>query len=200
MTELREPVVAYGKNKLTIEEYLEWEKAGRDKHEFYQGEVFAMAGANRRHNLIATNLMRDIATALRRDPCQPYGSDMRIHIPENSLFTYPDLTIICGEPISSVHDEDSFIHPVVIIEILSPSTRNYDRGEKFRLYQDIPTLKEYIMVDMESVQIEVFRLNEENRWVLQRYQALSDQVFIAAVNVLLPISSIYENTRLAAEQ
>jgi Uma2 family endonuclease len=125
---------------------------------------------------------------------------MRIHIPENTLFTYPDITIICGEPISSAQDEDSFIQPTVIIEILSPSTKSYDRGEKFRLYRDIPTLKEYILVDAESVSIEVFRINDEKHWELQEYNDLSVDVPVTAVNISLPLSGIYESTKLAKKQ
>jgi Uma2 family endonuclease len=196
MTELREPVVAYGKSKLTIEEYLDWEKAGEAKHEYYRGEMFAMAGAGARHNLIATNLMRDIATALRGKSCTPFGSDMRIHVPENTLFTYPDISIICGDPVSSDPDEDSFIHPTVIIEILSSSTKSYDRGEKFRLYRDIHTLKEYILVDTESIHIEAFRMNDRGYWELQEYKDVSGQLDIKAVNVSLSVSDIYERTKL----
>ncbi|HKB46022.1 MAG TPA: Uma2 family endonuclease, partial [Chitinophagaceae bacterium] len=149
--EIKEPAVAYGKNKMTIEEYLQFEKASDTKHEYYRGEVFAMSGVKPRHNVIAKNLMRDIATALRGKPCQPYGSDTRINIPENTLFTYPDISIICGDIIPSGYDEDTATQPVVVIEILSKSTRDYDRMGKFKLYRDIPALKEYILVDSESV-------------------------------------------------
>ena len=192
MTEVREPVAAYGKTRVTIEEYLDWEKAGQDKHEFYEGEIFLMAGAGRRHNRIATNLTRDIATALRGKPCQPYGSDLRIHIPENTLFTYPDITIFCDDPIPSDEDEDTFIRPVVILEILSPSTRSYDRGEKFRLYRDIPSLKEYILVDSGSVHVEIFRINNKGFWELQEYKVRSGRLSIKAVGVSLAVADIYE--------
>lgn len=197
MTEVREPAVAYGKNKLTIEEYLQWEKEGREKHEFYRGEIFAMAGAGSRHNIIFKNLFRDISSQLKGKPCQPYGSDLRIHIPENSLFTYPDISVICGDLVSSDEDENSFIRPAVIIEILSPSTQSYDRGEKFRFYRDIPTLKEYIMVDSESVSIEAFRTNDRGHWELQEYKTATGNMDIATVNISLLISDIYEGTRLA---
>lgn len=196
MTEVREPVSVYGKLKVTIEEYLAWEKAGEDKHEFYRGEIFSMAGAGKRHNRIATNLMRDIATALRGHPCQPYGSDMRIHIPENTLFTYPDISILCGDPVASDEDENSFIHPVAIIEILSSSTRSYDRGEKFRLYRDIPSLKEYVLVDAGSVGIEAFRINDRGFWELQEYKRLSGKFTLRSVGVSLPIAAIYEGVSI----
>lgn len=199
MTDVREPVEVYGKLNVTIEEYLDWEKAGQEKHEFYQGETFLMAGAGKRHNRIATNLIRDIATVLRGKPCQPYGSDMRIHIPENTLFTYPDISIFCNDPVASDEDDDSFIHPVVIIEILSPSTKNYDHGEKFRLYRDIPSLKEYILVDSSSVMVEAFRINTHGFWELQEYRNLSGKLAIKAVGISLVINAIYEGTGLLSQ-
>jgi Uma2 family endonuclease len=97
MIEVRDPLVVYNKKILSEEEYLEFEKSSESKHEFFKGEVFAMAGAEIRHNIIFKNLFRDISNKLRGKPCQPYGSDMRIHIPENSLYTYPDISIICGD-------------------------------------------------------------------------------------------------------
>jgi Uma2 family endonuclease len=135
MHEVREPAIAYGKQKLSIEEYLQFEKASVEKHEYYQGKIFAMSGASNKHVKIHSNLFIALGSLLRGKSCQPYGSDLRIHIPQNSLFTYPDLAIICNELISSDIDEDSFIQPAIIFEILSPSTRQYDRGEKFRFVQ-----------------------------------------------------------------
>jgi Uma2 family endonuclease len=194
--EVKEPAVAYGKNKITIEEYLQLEKASDVKHEYYEGEVFTMSGAKPRHVVIAKNLMRDIATALRGKPCQPYGNDLRIHIPENTLFTYPDISIICGDIVPSEYDEDTATLPVVIIEILSKSTRGYDRNGKFKLYRDIPLLKEYILVDSESVNIEAFRINTNNHWELEEYKTESGNLIIPSVNFSVPIADIYEGTKL----
>ena len=110
-----------------------------------------------------------LGNKLKGKRCKPYGSDQRIHIPSNTLFTYPDISIVCGEIITLNNDEYNVLNPTVIIEVLSKSTKNYDRGEKFKLYRDIPTLKEYILVDSESIHIEVFRLNENNHWELEEY-------------------------------
>lgn len=194
--ELREPVAVYGKKKMTAEEYLQFEKTADHKHEFYQGEVFAMAGASPRHNIIAKNMLRDIASALRGKPCQPYGSDLRIHIPENTLYTYPDISIICGDILTASDDKDTATGPVVLIEILSPYTKNYDRGGKFKLYRDIPQLKEFIMIDSESVFIEAFRLNEKQHWELEEYRHLADVMNILSVQVTVPLADIYEGTKL----
>ena len=157
--DVKEPLPAYSKDRYTIEEYLEMENAAAEKHEYYKGEIFAMSGAKLTHNMIVTNIFGNLYSKLKGKPCRPFGSDMRIHIPANTLFTYPDISVMCGEIESRDNDDMNFLNPTVIIEVLSPSTKNYDRGEKFRLYRDIPSLKEYILVDSESISIEAFHIN-----------------------------------------
>ncbi|MET0393532.1 MAG: Uma2 family endonuclease [Chitinophagaceae bacterium] len=198
MMMLREPVVAYGKKQFTVEEYLDYENASPEKHEYYQGEIFARAGASNRHNLVFSNLFTELGIRLKGKKCRPYGSDLRTHIPENTLFTYPDISIVCGDIINSPRDKDSNTRPVVIIELLSSSTRSYDRGEKFMLYRAIPSLKEYILVDTESVHIEAFRLNDSHRWELQEYKGMAGALQVAAVGITVPVADIYEGTRLTA--
>ena len=205
--EIREPVVAYGKSKFTEEEYLEFERNSLEKHEYYRGEIFqlagrrdflSMAGAAKRHIIISRNIMRDIATALRGKSCQPCGSDMRIFIPENTLYTYPDLSIICGDAMSMLIEENKEFasQPIVIIEILSPSTRAYDKGEKFVLYRAIPSLKEYILIDTDAVHIEAFRINERGNWELEEYKSLADKFPVPSVGIELFMQDIYEDTKL----
>jgi Uma2 family endonuclease len=196
MQEVREPAIAYGKQKLSIEEYLQFEKKSVEKHEYYQGEVFAMSGANNTHNWIFTNLFGILISKLKGSSCRPYGSDMRMHIPENTLFTYPDISIYCGEPTPTDFDQDTVIKPTVIFEILSPSTKQYDRGEKFRLYRDIPNLKQYILVDTESINVEDFRINEKGFWELHEYRLPNDQVLLPSLRITISIQEIYEGTKL----
>jgi len=188
--EIREPIVAYGKKIFTIDEYLEFERSSRDKHEYYQGEIFAMSGAGFAHNLIFSNVFREVANWLKGKSCQPFGSDMRTHIPKNTLFTYPDISIYCGE--INEFNEDTLLYPSVVIEILSPSTKNYDRGEKFKLYRDIPALKEYILIDTKSIGVEAFRLNVQNRWELEEYKSADDELSIRTVQLAIPLYEIYE--------
>ena len=194
--EVRDPVVVYNKSKLSVEEYLQFEKASRDKHEYFKGEIFAMAGAGARHNVIFSNLFGDLAYRLKGKPCKPYGSDLRVHIPENSLFTYPDISIICGEIIPSQVDADTAVQPTVIIEILSPSTRNYDQGIKFKLYREIPTLKEFITIDSESIGIEAYRINSQGNWELKDYRSIDETLTIPSVGLSLSLKEIYEGTKL----
>jgi Uma2 family endonuclease len=194
--EIREPHPLYQRKNYTIEEYLEMEKASLEKHEYYKGEIFAMAGAGPRHNVIFSNVFGDLAYRLKGHPCRPYGSDMRIHIPENSLFTYPDISIVCGELVVANEDEDTAVKPTVIIEILSKSTRDYDRGGKFMLYRAIPTLKEYILIDSEAVHVEHWSINKDNLWQLQEYKQAIDVCKIQTVGLELELPEMYEGTKL----
>lgn len=194
MIEVREPILVYNKKLLTTEEYLAFERDSIEKHEYYKGEVFAMSGAGTTHNIIFSNLFGEIFTKLKGKSCKPYGSDMRLHIPENTLFTYPDISIYCGN--MKQVDDNNALEPTVLIEILSPSTRNYDRGGKFKLYREIPSLKEYILVDTESVNIEVFRINPSAHWELEEYKTIGESLNIPILKLSVPLNDIYEGTKL----
>lgn len=196
MVEVRDPLVLYSKTRFSEEEYLAFEKDSAEKHEFFRGEIFSMAGADTRHNVIFSNLFVGLGIQLKGKPCKPYGSDLRIHIPQNTLFTYSDISIICGDIVSSPLDADTATQPVVLIEILSPSTRLYDRGEKFALYRDIPTLKEYVLIDAHSVRVEVYRMNERSNWELQEYRSIEETLQIQSVGVSIPLREVYEGAKL----
>jgi len=203
--EVHEPIAVYGKKKFTVEEYLEFEKTSLEKHEFYKGEIFrmpghgellAMSGASIKHNIIFSNLFTGLGIRLKGKSCQPYGPDMRINIPENSLYTYPDISIICGDLQNSNEDEDSVVGPIILIEILSPSTRSYDQGEKFRLYRDIPSLKKYVIVDTEAVRIDVYSINDKGHWELEEYKSMTAQFTLTSVDIIIPVSEVYERTKI----
>lgn len=183
--------MAYGKKLFTAGEYLELERKAERKHEFYGGEIFAMAGAGLRHNKLFSNLFGELAIHLKGKKCRPFGSDMRIHIPQNTLYTYPDISVLCGNYTPAENDEDTATLPVIIIEILSASTKNYDRGDKFKLYRDIPSLKEYILVDSDSITIEAFRINASGHWELEEYKNLTDNLLIRAIELSIPVIEIY---------
>lgn len=194
MNDIREPIPAYGKEKLSIDEFLIFERDSLQKHEYYQGEVFAMSGAGRRHNILFVNVLGHLINKLKGKNCRPFGSDMRLHIPENTLFTYPDISVYCGE--MKTMDDDNGLEPTVLIEILSPSTRDYDRGGKFKLYREIPTLKEYILIDTEAISVESFRLNETNHWELEEYNNADAQLQIPSLELSISLQDIYEGTKL----
>jgi Uma2 family endonuclease len=160
------------------------------------GDLLAMAGAGYNHNEIFSNFFGYLSYKLKGQKCKPYGSDKRLNIPENSLFTYPDISIYCKDAVDSPY-KDTAVNPTVIIEILSRSMGNYDHGEKFALYRGIPTLKEYILVDSETIRVEVFRINERSHWELEEYKKIEDILEVKTVQVSISLSEIYEGTKLA---
>lgn len=194
--EIQEPAVAYGKQKMTIEQYLEFENAADEKHEYYQGEVFAMSGAKITHNRIVANALTSIGLFLRGKPCKPYGSDLRIYNEKNTLFTYPDISIFCDEVLTLNDDEMNALNPVILIEVLSPSTKNYDRGSKFKLYRDILTLKEYVLIDSEKKNIEIFAINPDGYWELREYKDINDVITINNIHMQISMEEIYSGTKL----
>lgn len=196
MMEINDPALAYQKKHWTIAEYLEMEEKSEEKHEYYKGEIFAMSGSKVPHNTIAVNLCTILHVKLRGKGCRPFNSDQRIHIEKNSLFTYPDVSIVCGEIKTLNNDDWNILNPTVLIEVLSPSTKSYDRGDKFKLYRDIPSLKEYILVDSEHISVEVFWINEKGHWELVECNNPEEDVQLQSLSVSLPMKDIYEGTTL----
>jgi len=187
---IQEPALKY--NYISPEEYLEQEMAAVEKHEYYRGEVFGMSGASREHNEIYSNIFTDIGSKLKGKGCKPYGSDFRVHIPKNTLYTYPDIIIICGDPELIDEKFGTVTNPSVIFELLSHSSRNYDKGEKFTLYRDIGSLKEYILVDTERIHVEKHIRREDNSWVLTDYRSLDEFFTIETVQVSLLLKDVYD--------
>lgn len=179
------------KQHVSPEQYLETERLALEKHEFYRGEIFAMSGATFRHNQIFKNTYINLGSKLKGKPCQPYGSDLRIHIPNNSLFTYPDIFIICGQPEMTDTIKDTVVNPSVIMEILSKSTYDYDKGQKFTLYRDIVSLKEYILIDSMSVRVEHYYKNDDGSWTLKDYRTIDDKIHIQTIAAELLLSDVY---------
>ena len=194
--EVKEPALAYGRKNWTIEEYLQMEETSVEKHEYYQGEIFAMSGTKLPHVIICKNLIVGLGEKLKGKSCQPYGSDLRIHIPTNTLFTYPDISIFCGDVKTLNDDEWNAVNPTALIEVLSPSTKTYDRGDKFNLYRDISSLKEYILIDSSSVLVEAFSVNEHFNWELREYKAVDNILRLHSIQADMPLREIYEGTKL----
>jgi Uma2 family endonuclease len=188
--EVKEPALQY--KFISAEAYLANEKAALEKHEFYKGEVFAMSGASLKHNQIFSKIFISIGNKLKGNRCRPYGSGLRIHIPKNSLYTYPDISIICGDPELTGEQFDTAVNPSVIIELLSKSTRNYDKGEKFTLYRDIDSLKEYILIDTEKIHVEKHLRFADNSWQLTEFKNIENIFTINTINIQVALNSIYE--------
>ncbi|MBK8054899.1 MAG: Uma2 family endonuclease [Saprospiraceae bacterium] len=173
-------------------EYLELEINSVEKHEYYQGEIFAMAGATVEHNRIASNTFVELGSGLKNKNCVPYNSDLRIHAQTNSLYTYPDISVICGEVEKLDNVFDTVTNPTVLIEILSESTRDYDRGTKFMLYRDIASLREYLVIDSTgSIHAEKYFKESNNEWILREYKSLDDTFKLESLDVDLNMADIY---------
>ena len=180
---------------ITQEEYLDAERLATEKHEYFEGEIFAMSGASIPHNIIFRNTFGELINKLKGKSCQPFGSDLRIFIPENTLYTYPDLSIICGEVETTDDNFDTATNPTVLIEILSESTRGYKEGAKSTLYRKIKSLQKYIMIDSEQMMVIKQIRNKDNSWLLTEYTG-SDQTFkLESMQVELQLSEIYEGVK-----
>jgi Uma2 family endonuclease len=192
--EVKEPAPKY--NYVSPEDYLVMERASQEKHEYFKGEIFAMSGASNEHNDITYNINRLVAPFLHGKGCKLYGSDFRIHIPENTLYTYPDFTIVCGKAETTEIYTDNLTNPAVIIEILSKTTKDYDRGSKFMLYRSIKTLKEYLLIDSTTISVEHFEKQNDNSWRLTEFKQLSDNFVISTIGLTLLLKDIYEDVSI----
>ncbi len=192
--EVKEPAAKF--NFVSPEDYLVMERASDTKHEYYKGEVFAMSGASNQHNFIASNLNRFIGPHAHGKGCKLFGSDFRVHIPANTLYAYPDFTIVCGDNLSSLLHTDNLAAPSVIIEILSKSTADYDRGTKFSFYREIATLKEYILIDSTKISVEMFSKQHDGKWLLSEYKNIADSFYITTISLTLLLKDVYEDVSI----
>jgi Uma2 family endonuclease len=153
--------------RLSPEEYLAMERSAEQRHEYADGEVFAMAGGTREHNLTTGNIHGELRLALIDRPCEVYNSDMKVQIAATDRYVYPDVAVACGEPKFEDETRDTLLNPVVIVEVLSDSTEAYDRGDKFAQYQMIPSLRDYVLASQKAVRIEHFRRLPDGTWLLR---------------------------------
>jgi Uma2 family endonuclease len=183
--------MALAKTHGTPEEYLEIERTSEEKHEYYAGEIFAMSGASENHNLIVGNLIAAFHSQLRQKPCKTYPSDMRVKTRLSGLYTYPDVTVVCGTPEFEDNNFDTLLNPMVIIEVLSPSTEAYDRGKKFTHYRTIQSLQDYILIAQESTRIDHFTLRE-NEWIFSDANSLNGVIALPSIDCTLHLRDVYE--------
>lgn len=181
----------------TPAEYLQLERAAETKSEYRYGQIRAMSGASRAHNLIAGNLYRELSQQLRRGTCEAYMSDMRVRVDRTGLYTYPDIAVACGDIRFEDSHVDTLRNPVVLIEVLSPSTEAYDRGEKFAHYQRLDSLQEYVLVSQDKVRVERY-VRQGEEWVLSELSALDDVLQIDAIGCSVRLGDVYERVKLAS--
>lgn len=180
----------------TVAEYLALERASETKHEFYDGEIFARAGASEPHNLIVGNIVTALNRALSTRPCRVYPSDMRVLCP-SGLRTYPDVSVVCGEPQLEGDEQDTLLNPLVIVEVLTGSTEKYDRTKKFEHYGEIPSLQEYVLVSQDRMFVEHFaRRPGSDQWVRTVFKDPAGAVRFPALNCEVPLAELYAKVQL----
>jgi Uma2 family endonuclease len=178
--------------KLTETEYLEAERAAETRHEFFDGEMFAMGGASERHNLIVTNLVRELSTRLKGSPCRTYANDMRVKVSSSGLFTYPDVVVVCGEPSFDDEQRDTLLNPQLLVEVLSTSTEAYDRGRKFEHYRTLDSFRDYLLVAQDRPHVEHYQRLEDGRWVMTEALRLEDEIGLGSLGFTLPLAEVYD--------
>lgn len=182
---------AIAKTFISEQTYLEEERKALSKSEYYKGEIFAMAGASRTHNKIVASIILSIGEHLKGKSCSFFSSDQRVHNNQNTLYTYPDVTIVCGKEEYSDEEFDTLLNPTVVIEVLSPSTENYDRGSKFKLYRSIPSLKNYILVSSTEFGAEIYTHVQNDEWKLNTTKEKNGHIYISAIDYDLSLKDIY---------
>ena len=188
------------RRRLTLAEYLLWEERSGGKHEFYRGEVFPMAGASLRHNRIATSILAKLHQQLEGRPCEPFGSDQRIRIGTIDLSTYPDVSVICGGVNIDPIDRHAATNPRVIVEVLSKSTENYDRGRKFEFYQHLKSFIEYVVVYQDEPKVIHYLREDDGSWTYKLLTGAEEQLRLESIDCELPFSAIYRNVEFGPEQ
>jgi len=175
----------------TPAEYLAMEEAAEVRHEYYQGEIYAMAGAFPNHNRIVRNFGSELSLALKGTNCEAFMNEQRLWIQAKGLFTYPDIMVICGKLEFYENRKDTVINPLLIVEVLSDSTQKYDRGEKFEFYHSLPTFQEYILINQHKAHVQQYYLETPNQWISKEYNHLTDILKLAKINFQISLQDIY---------
>lgn len=177
---------------ITPEEYLHRERNAEVRSEYFRGEMFAMAGASANHNLIVLNTGASLRELLKKKPCRVYPSDLKLRIAATGLYTYPDLSVVCGEPQLEADGGDVLLNPVVLVEVLSDSTEAYDRGKKFEHYRTLPSLKHYVLVAQDRHSIDCFSCKPDGSWILTSCQSLDGKIELSAIECQLFAVEVYD--------
>ncbi|HYN78257.1 MAG TPA: Uma2 family endonuclease [Lamprocystis sp. (in: g-proteobacteria)] len=181
------------KPQLSFDDWLEGERADPEyRSEYVNGEVFAMTGARAEHNGIVTNLVRELSIQFKGRPCQVYANDMKVRVRSANAGHYPDIVAFCGAPEFLDGRRDVLMNPALIVEVLSNSTEAYDRGQKFRNYQQIPTLRDYLLVAQYQVRVEHYARGPDDRWGLTPCTALPETLTLDSVGGTLALAEVYD--------
>ncbi len=182
---------------LTPEEYLAFERKATTKHEYLNGQIVAMSGASFAHNFLTMNVANQLYNQLIGGECQVAASDMRVKATQTGSYFYPDVVVVCGEPRAEDDTFDTLLNPTLIVEILSPSTETYDKGEKFEHYQQIASLKDYILISQDKVHIEHY-CRQGTGWLQTEFQELSDVLLLRSIDCELRLQDVYRRVEIAS--
>jgi Uma2 family endonuclease len=186
------PVFSKPAPSVSPAEYLEAERLAATRSEYLTGRVFAMAGASERHNLVVANLIMELGRQLKGRPCRVYPSDMRLRVPATGLYTYPDVTVVCGTPQLEDEHLDTLLNPTMLIEVLSPATEQWDRGRKSEHYRRIDSLREYLLIRQDEPGIERYRRLDEREWILSEATDIEETIRLEAIDCVLALRDVYD--------
>ena len=175
---------------LTPEEYLVWERKQPFKNEYHNGQIVAMSGASRAHNRITVDIVTQLNNQLMDGECEVFAGDMRVRTDPTVSYYYPDVIVVCGESRFEDDTFDTLLNPILVVEVLSPSTAAYDRGEKFEHYKQIASLQEYILVSQDNVRVEHYS-RQGSQWISNTFGHFEDMLSLASIECTLPLRAIY---------
>ncbi len=188
------------KQFISEEDYLTMEEVSPVKHEYFDGEIFQMAGASEQHNTITINIAGELHQQLKKRPCKVYQNDMRLYIEKEGIYVYPDVMVVCGKPdIKKFKSLDNILNPVLIVEVLSESTADYDKGAKFEQYRTIDSFKEYLLVSQDRKQLTRYTKQSDGSWVLTDFIGDKTQIELSSIECSLSIEDIYDKVDFSEE-
>jgi Uma2 family endonuclease len=184
--------------RYTPEQYLSLERASEHRSEYVGGEIFAMSGATRRHNLIVTNIISEIRRQIVDRPCEAYATDMKVQVASTGSFAYPDVVVVCATPRFRDEREDVLLNPTLLVEVLSATTEAYDRGAKSEQYRTIDSLREYLLVAQDRCHVEHYVSQSDGQWLLTEAGRLEMTLSLTAIGCALSLDEVYAKVKLAA--
>lgn len=191
-------MASHPKSLFTPEEYLRLEREADYRSEYCDGRIFAMAGASPEHVLIVGNVVTQLNLQLRERPCRVYSTDLRVRVTPTGLYTYPDVVVICDELEFADEERDTVLNPTLIVEVLSPTTKDYDRGEKFEHYRALASLMEYLLIAQDKAHIEQFVRQSDDRWLLSETNRLDGSIELLSIACSLSVAETYAKVDLTA--
>lgn len=186
------PEKALEKTSYTLEEYLELEVASDERHHYIDGKIILMPGGTPNHNKISGNLYAELHFAFKRKPYQVFVTDLRVWIPEKRIYTYPDVMVVADELELAEGRKDTITNPMLVAEVLSKSTRSFDKDEKFAAYRTIPTFKEYILIEQYTISVEQYYQTSENEWIFKEYKKENDILILHTIDFQIKLADLYD--------